>query len=52
MSDQKLHYLAVETARLPERLIFGGRLSIIILFSLITVFLAFQAYQLRQASPS
>ena len=47
MSDQKLHYLAVETARLPERLIFGGRLSIIILFSLITVFLAFQAYQLR-----
>lgn len=47
MSDQKIHYPAVETARLPERLIFGSRLSIIILFSLITVFLAFHAYQLK-----
>ena len=44
---QELHYPAVETARLPERLIFGNRLSILILFSLITVFLAFQAYQLK-----
>ena len=45
--EQGLHYPAVETARLPERLIFGNRLSILILFSLITVFLAFQAYQLK-----
>ena len=47
MSEQDIHYPAIETAGLAERLIFGGRLSIIILFSLITVFLAVEAYQLK-----
>jgi predicted RND superfamily exporter protein len=47
MSTQNIHYPAVETARLPERLIFGNRRGIIVLFTLITVFLAFQAYNLK-----
>jgi len=46
-SKEGLHYPAVETARLPEKLIFGNRLGILIVFSLITLFLAFQAYQLQ-----
>ena len=47
MSEQDLHYPALETASLPERLIFGARAPIIIVFSLITVFLAYQAYRLE-----
>ncbi len=47
MAEQKLHYDAVETARLPERLIFDSRRMVLILFSLISVFLAYQAYHLR-----
>jgi predicted RND superfamily exporter protein len=47
MSEQDIHYPAVETARLPERLIFSNRLSIIVLFTLITAFLGYQAYHLK-----
>ncbi len=47
MVEQELHYPAVRTARLPERLIFGSRPVILVLFSLITIFLAYQAAQLR-----
>jgi predicted RND superfamily exporter protein len=47
MTDEKLTYPAVEAARLPERLIFGSRPRIIVLFALLTVFLGFQAYHLR-----
>ncbi|MEE4144570.1 MAG: MMPL family transporter [Halieaceae bacterium] len=46
-SKKGLHYPAVETARLPEKLIFGNRLGILVVFSLITLFLAFRAYQLQ-----
>ena len=37
----------METARLPERLIFGHRRAILILFAFATLFLAFQAYHLK-----
>lgn len=49
MTERKtgLHYPAVETARLPEKLIFGNRLGILVVFSLITLFLGFRAYQLQ-----
>jgi predicted RND superfamily exporter protein len=48
MTDQNLHYDAVETARLSERLIFlTNRPGVIILFALVTVFLAYQAYHLK-----
>jgi len=49
MNEKKrgLYYPAVETARLPEKLIFGNRLGILVVFSLITLFLAFRAYQLQ-----
>ncbi|MCB1687655.1 MAG: RND family transporter, partial [Halioglobus sp.] len=42
-----LHYPAVETARLPEKLIFGNRLAILIAFSLLTLAMSFYAYQLK-----
>ena len=47
MNDTNIRYPAVETARLPEQVIFGSRRIIIVLFSLITVFLAYQAYHLQ-----
>jgi predicted RND superfamily exporter protein len=49
MNERKsgLHYPALETARLPEKLIFGNRLAILVVFSLITLFLGFRAYQLQ-----
>jgi uncharacterized protein len=47
MADQQLRYPAVETARLPERLIFESRRVVLMLFSLATIFLAWQAYHLR-----
>ena len=46
-TKKRLRYPAVETARLPEKLIFDNRLGILVVFSLITLFLAFQAYQLK-----
>jgi len=47
MATDGLQYPAVEEARLVERLIFGSRRTVLILFSLITVFLAYEAYHLR-----
>ena len=43
-----VQYLALQTARLPERLIFCvNRPAVLLLFAVITVFLAFQAYHLK-----
>jgi len=47
MADSELHYSALEGSRLPERLIFDHRRQLLILFSLLTLFLAWQAYQLQ-----
>ena len=47
MSEQDIHYPAIETAGLAERLIFGGRPSIIMLFSPDHGILAVEAYQLK-----
>ena len=47
VSREKLRYPAVETASLPEKLIFGSRPLIILLFSLITLFLSYQAYHIQ-----
>ena len=47
MVDQELNYPAIRTARLPERLIFSSRPLVLVLFSLITLFLAYQAAHLR-----
>ncbi len=47
MVEPELQYPAVEAARLPERLIFSSRRTVLVLFSLITIFLAYQAYHLR-----
>ena len=41
-TKKRLRYPAVETARLPEKLIFDNRLGILVVFSLITLFLTFQ----------
>jgi predicted RND superfamily exporter protein len=46
-NNDKIHYPAIETGSLPERIIFSSRRGVIILFSLITVFLAYQAYHLQ-----
>jgi predicted RND superfamily exporter protein len=46
-NNDKIHYPAIETGSLPERIIFSSRMGVIILFSLITVFLAYQAYHLQ-----
>ncbi len=48
MNDDQLNYPAVETARLSERLIFlTNRPGVIILFTLVTIFLGYQAYNLQ-----
>ncbi|RLQ21355.1 RND family transporter [Seongchinamella sediminis] len=47
MADDNIHYPAIEEARLPERMIFGARPVILVLFLLITAYLGFQAYHLR-----
>lgn len=51
MSDpldrQELHYAAIEDAQLPERLIFSSRPRLLVLFALLTLFLAYQAYHLQ-----
>lgn len=47
-NKEKFSYPAVdESGGLPERLIFNSRPSVIILFTLITLFLGYQAYQLK-----
>ncbi len=47
MNDHELRYPAIEDARLPERLIFGNRLAVLVLFLLATIFLSYQAYHLK-----
>jgi len=46
--ERNIEYPALETARLPERLIFcTNRPALLLLFALITLFLGYQAYQLK-----
>jgi len=47
VSEQKLQYLAMEAARLPERLIFESRRLVLAVVTLVTIFLAWQASQLQ-----
>lgn len=47
MAEEHLHYDALETARLSERLIFGSRRFVLIFFAVVSVFLAYEAYHLR-----
>jgi predicted RND superfamily exporter protein len=47
-TDKNLEYPALETARLPERLIFcTNRPALLLVFALITLFLGYQAYHLK-----
>jgi len=47
MAGNDLHYAAIEASRLPERLIFSSRRRLLVLFSLFSLFLAWQAYHLQ-----
>jgi uncharacterized protein len=47
MNDQGLHYAALEDARLPERLIFEHRPVVLLFFLLATIFLAWQASNVK-----
>jgi predicted RND superfamily exporter protein len=47
VAERRLHYPAVETGRLPERLIFSYRQTVLVLLTLVTLFLAWQASQLQ-----
>ncbi|TGD71111.1 RND family transporter [Mangrovimicrobium sediminis] len=47
LEQQPLHYPAVRTASVPERLIFGARHFILAFFTLATVFLGWQAWHLQ-----
>lgn len=47
MENNNLHYDALETARLAERLIFGYRRTVLVLFALATLFLGYHAYHLQ-----
>ncbi len=47
MGTDELRYPAVEDTSLPERVIFGSRRMVLVAFTLITIFLAYQAAQLR-----
>ncbi len=47
-TDNNIEYPALETARLPERLIFcTNRPGLLLLFTLLTLFLGYQAYHLK-----
>ena len=48
IGSENIEYPALETARLPERLIFcTNRPGLLVLFALITLFLGYQAYHLK-----
>ncbi len=47
MVADELQYPAVEEGRAPERMIFGSRVLVLVLFSLVTLFLAYEAAHLR-----
>ncbi len=47
MNNSPLHYAATEDARLPEKLIFGHRPTVLVLFLFATLFLAWQAYHVK-----
>ena len=47
MNDMAIEYPAVQTARLPERLIFGNRVAVLFLFVLASAFLAYQATRIQ-----
>lgn len=47
MEHAEFKYDALKTARLPERLIFSHRPLVLLLFTLATLFLAYQAYQIK-----
>ena len=47
MTNPPLHYPALEDARLPERLIFGHRPTVLVLFFIATIFLGWQAWHLQ-----
>ncbi len=47
MEGKDLYYEALETARLPERIIFDHRRAILIFFTLLTLFLGYQSSKLQ-----